>query len=105
MSQQKERGGSDDPTQQDTGGSDDPTQQDTGGSDDSTQRDTGGSDVSTPLDTMSHTALPNWNVEASCHCEPIDPDPVVFIVLYDMPTHRALRSASMLYTRICRQLN
>ena len=39
---------------------------------------------------MSHTALPSWDVEASCHCEPIDPDPVVFIVLYVMPTHRAL---------------
>ena len=44
---------------------------------------------------MSHTcALPSWDVEASClpcqQCEPIDPDPVIFIVLYDGPTHRAL---------------
>ena len=37
---------------------------------------------------MSHTcALPSWDVEASClpcqQCEPNDPDPVIFIVLYD----------------------
>ena len=44
--------------------------------------------------TVASRRCNSWDVEASClpcqQCEPIDPDPVIFIVLYDGPTHRAL---------------
>ena len=38
------------------------------------------------------SALPSWDVEASCLAcqQPIYPDPAIFVALYDGPTHRAL---------------